>query len=396
MRTEGIPHSAATVVVVALDGDSMGVVRETLAAEAVLPNNSLDFEEAPDSVARTLPDVVLVGMDQNKEAAMEFARIAAKEAPRSTLVAISSVRDANLILSAMRVGFKEFIVLPEDADQLREVVHGAAFAPDDDGEKGLVVVIAGAKGGVGSTLIATHLAAELAAIHRVICIDLDFSMGDIAPQMDIIPKDTIADVLPRADNIDERMLTGAVFVHPSKVHFLCMPDDLDRVGDVQSDAIFNIVNTASKGYQYVIVDVGSNLDEAAVVAFNIADQIVLITTPDVVAVRDCHRRLKVLNTLGVEKKRIAVVLNKVPKQPYLTQDTIEQNLQIRIMGRVSEDSRTVDQAINEGKLIRDVNRKAEIATELAQLVGILNEDPDDVAPAREEEKTGFFAKLFSR
>jgi pilus assembly protein CpaE len=376
----------------------MGKVREILAAEAVLPNNSVGYEDGLDAVMHAYPDVVLVGIDKDATKAEEFARLLYKERVRALLVAISSRRDADRILSAMRAGYSEFVVLPQDAEQLRAAVHGAAFDVGDDESKGIIVAVTGAKGGVGTTLLATHLAAELASIHRVVCLDFDFCMGDIAPAMDIIPKDTIADLLPRAETVDERMLTGAAAVHPSKVHFICQPNDVDQIGELHSDEIFNILNAAAGAYQYVIVDCGSRLDEATTTTMNVADQVFVIATPDVVAIRDCHRKLNALAALGVERKRVSVVLNRVPEQPYLTREVIEQNLAINIVGQVSNDPKHVDHALNEGKLIRDLYPKSEIVTEIARLVGLLSDDPEELeAPVEVVSKGGgFFAKLFGR
>ncbi len=399
MRTEGLPHAAANVVIVEVDADTMGVIRETLAAEAVLPNASVGFEEAVDVVLRTYPEVVIVGFDTKPEAAVELARTFAKERLRCVLIAVGSKHNANHILTAMRAGFTEYVVLPQDAEQMRAAVHSSAFDDSDDEGKGLVIAVTGAKGGVGTTFLATHLAAELATIHRVLCVDFDFTMGDIAPQMDIVPKDTIADLLPRAEQVDERMLTGSVFVHPSKVHFLCQPNDIDQVGEVIGDDIFNILHAAASGYQYVIVDCGSRLDEAASTTLNVADQVFLLTTPDVVAVRDAHRKLNSLNAAGVERKRINLVLNKVPKQPYLSKETIETNLNIRVAASVTEDSKRVDHIINEGKLLRDLHPRAEIVTDVARLVGLLSDDPEDFngnAAEEDDAPKGLFARLFRK
>lgn len=209
----------------------MGLVREALAAEAVLPNTSVPFGEAMNVVKRTRPDVVVVGYSRAIEAAIALAEALKRDGATSTLVALAERSDAEAILAAMRAGYKEFVVLPDDAARLRQAVHEAAYAPQEDEEKGVVIAVCGAKGGVGTTTVATHLACELAAIHRVLCMDLDMSMGDVAPQLDLTPRDTIADVLPRADRVDERSLAGSVVVHRSKLHVLAMPDEMENLGD---------------------------------------------------------------------------------------------------------------------------------------------------------------------
>ncbi|MFT6819681.1 MAG: pilus assembly protein CpaE [Myxococcota bacterium] len=398
MRNVGTARAAASVVLVGLDADAMGLVRETLAAEAVLPNSSISFGDAISAVKRQRPDVVIVGFHQAMDAALALAQALAKEAPNVTMVAMADQSNAEAILAAMRVGYKEFIVLPDDASRLRQVVHDAAYAPDDDDEKGLVVAVIGSKGGIGSTLICTHLAAEMAAIHRVILLDLDFAMGDAASMMDVVPKDTLHDLLPRADRVDERMLTGSVVVHRSKVHVLAQPNDIDKVEESNPDDIYMVINAAAKGYQYVLMDIGSYVDAGAEMALSVSDIIILVTAPDVISVRNAFRRLKLMERLGIEKERIRLVVNRQSKSSFVPLSDIEGNLGIRIAATIVDDSRTVETAINEGKLVRDINRKSEVAENISSLVAMLTsgfEGDDDDAPPQ-EPSGGFFSTLFGR
>ncbi len=399
MKTDGVRHTAANVIVVGVEEDLMGVIREVLAAEAVLPARPTPFEEAVDTALTSYPDVILVGFSTDPDKAEALARELLKERVTAPLIALSKAQDAVQILRAMRAGYNEFVVLPAEAEQLRAAVKGAAFAVTDNDAKGSVIAIAGAKGGVGTSFLTVHLAAELAAIHRVLVLDFDFVMGDLAPMTDIVPKDTIGDMLERAAEMDERTLAGAAFVHATKVHYLCQPNDIDSIGEVRSEDVFAVLNAAAGAYQYVLVDCGTSFDEATTTAFNVADQVFIIATPDVVSVRDCHRKLNALNGLGVERKRIQVVLNKVPEEPFLTRDTIETNLGITVMGQVREDSRRVEHAMNDGKLVKDLYPKSEVAVDLARLVGLLSDDPDELAAAASEPakaSKGFFARLFGR
>ena len=398
MRNIGKSSGAASVVLVGLDGDQMGTVRETLAAEAVLPNSSVPFGDALPVIERTRPDVVIVGYMRSIEASLALAEELTRNSPNVVLVALADTREADQILAAMRAGYKEFVVLPDDASRLRQVVHEAAFAPDDDEEKGRVIAIAGAKGGVGNTTLAIHLAAELAAIHRVILIDLDFGMGDVAPMMDITARDSVADLLARADRLDERMLNGSVAVHRTKVNVLTTPDDMESIGIVRADDIFNIINVAAKAYQWVIIDCGTYYDEGVSMALNVADTVVLLTTPDVTSVRDAFRRIRNLQVLGVDKERIALVVNRWHSNAYVSNKDISANLGIPIAATVADDPRHVEQAVNEGKIIREVNRRCDAARDIANLVAVLTEDPDEIGSVEPEQESsgGWLSSLFSR
>jgi pilus assembly protein CpaE len=400
LRNVGKGRTAASVVLVGLTNDEMGLIREVLAAEAVLPSSSVSFGDAISVVKRSRPDVVIIGFMQAMDAALALAQALHKEVSGATLVAFSDRSDADAILSAMRVGYKEFVVLPDDANRLRQAVHDAAYAPGDDDEKGLVVAMVGAKGGVGTTMLCTHLAAELAAIHRVLCVDLDFGVGDVASMMDVTPKDTIVDVLPRADRLDERMLTGAVAVHVSKVHVLAQPSELDHIEGINADDIYAIIHAGAKGYQYVFLDCGTRYDDATAMAMSVADIAVLITTPDVISVRDAYRRMKLFEANGLERDRMRLVVNRFHKNAFVKNEDIEQNLGLKVVATIAEDSKTIDQAINEGKLVRAVNKKSDAARDISNLVSLLTEGEQPAEPAgRTPEappKAGFFASLFNR
>lgn len=394
MRNVGKGRTAASVVLVGLTNEEMGLIREVLAAEAVLPSASVSFGDAISVVKRSRPDVVIIGFMQAMDAALALAQALNKEVPGATLVAFSQKSDADAILAAMRVGYKEFVVLPDDANRLRQVVHDAAYRPGDDEEKGLVVAMVGAKGGVGTTLLCTHLAAELAAIHRVVCIDVDFSVGDVASMLDLTPKDTITDLLPRADRLDERMLTGSVAVHKSKVHVVAQPSELERIEEVRADDVYAIVHAAAKGYQYVILDCGVRFDEATAMALSVADVVVLVTTPDVIAVRDAYRRVKLFEVNGLERDRVRLVVNRASKTAFVKNEDIEANLQLKVVASIADDPKTVDQAINEGKLVRHVNKKSDTARDISTLVALLTEGGELPPEPKDEGTKGGGFSLF--
>jgi len=136
------------------------------------------------------------------------------------------------------------------------------------------------------------------------------------------------------------------------------------------------------------------------VALNVADFVVLVTTPDVLSVRDAFRRVKTWANLGVDKRRVRLVVNQWSKAAFLQLADIRQNLGLEIAATISEDRRIVDLALNEGKLIRELGRKTEVLKDLSAIVGLITEDASAVEdapkPAAPEKKTGFLTSLFGR
>jgi len=386
----------ASVAIINVDGTRMGVIRETLQAEAVLPSQPASFDEGISTIQRTSPDIILVGLSVGVEVAESFIQEAKRDAPNAVWVAIGMRKDAPTILKAMRAGFSEYLLLPEDSALLRDAVRSSAARRTIDGEKGLIVAVLGAKGGVGATTLASHLAAELSPIHRVLCIDADFRKGDMAAHVDLSPRDSIVDILPRADRLDERMLTGAVDVHANRVHYLCQPDELSF--DVpDSDDVYSVIATAARSYQYVLIDVGSAVDDIALASLGVADQVLLVSPPNVVGMRDAYRTRRALEAAEIEARRIHLVLNRVPENPALSNAEIMEHLNMQVMSQVAEDTAAFSAAMAEGRLVREVNPKSQAAADIGQLVGLLTDDPDEITPVVEGASTpGFLGRLFAR
>lgn len=393
MRTPGSSASAASVVVIGVDARHMGQIRETLGTEAVLPTTAFSYEEALSAVRKFRPDVVITGFDGDFEEAIRLAPTLAADNARVHQVALASRADPDRIRAAMRAGYREYVVLPDDAELLRQAVHEAVFSERGE-DAGEVIALWGSKGGVGTTFLATNLAGELSPVQRVVVVDCAFSMGDVAPYLDLQAQQTIADIFRNITRLDERMLAGHVLVHSSKVHVLAQPMQLDQREDPRNDLVMRTLTACARSYQYVIVDCGAGLDEATVTAATVADHIVLVATPDIPAIKNTWRRLQFIERLGLERERIRLIVNKWDKRTAgISLEEIESNLGRKVNATVSDD-RTVSRAVNEGHLVRDVDRRSPAARDLAGVVGLFTDG--EVSAEPRSGGSSFIGKLFGR
>lgn len=390
MRSAGTSNAAA-VAVIGVDGRTMGQIRELLGTEVALPQAAFSFEEAIASIRRLQPSVVLTGFDQDFEEAIRIAPLIQSELAGVTLVALASHADPDRIRAAMRAGYREFVVLPEDANLLRQAIYESSLSGSLGDDAGEVVVLWGGKGGVGTTLLAVNLAAELSPVHRVCVVDLDFSTGDVAAYLDLPHQHSINDLMRNLHRLDDRMLSGHVLVHSSKVHVLAQPMDLEQREEVKGESIMRMLTAVARSYQYVIVDCGSRLDEAVLTALTLADRILIVATPDVPGIKNSWRRVQLLERLGVDKKHVHLVVNRWAKKNALSRDEIESNLGRKIAVTLAEDP-VAPRAINEGRLIREVDRKSPLLTDLEAMVGLVT-DGEVQAEKKPEGVKGWFSFL---
>ncbi|MEL6346029.1 MAG: AAA family ATPase [Myxococcota bacterium] len=393
MRYRNQTRGAASVVVIGVNNTGMGLIRECLGTEAVLPTQSTPYLNAEQVVQKTRPNVIIMGFDQNFESAVELGPRLSSELPGVQLVAISEQTDPERIRSAMRAGYREYVVLPDDAPLLRQAVHDAAYGSEHGEDLGEVIALIGAKGGSGTTLMTVNLAAALSALHRVCIADFDFSMGDIAAFMDLKPNSSIQDLLSNVHRIDPRMFRGSVSIHPeSKVHILSQPTELVYYEESRQEDIVRILGTAAEAYQYVLVDCGSHLDTATMTATSAADRILLMCMPDVVSVKNAWRRLQLLNQQSIEKDVIRLVLNQWEKNAEVSDRDIEKNLKIPIAARIHKDEETCRQAVTYGKLLQEIKKTAPVTQDITAAVSLITEGAEQVE--MEEVKGGPFGWLF--
>ena len=378
MRNQRMSRGAASVVVVGVGAHGMGLIRECLGTEAVLPTHATTYGDAVNVVRKTRPNVVIMSFDADFDEAIRLGPALTGAVTTLHMVAFSERADPERIRAAMRAGYREYIVLPEDGDMLRRAVLESTDGFSDDEHTGDVIAMVGSKGGAGVSFLSVNLDAELVPVHRACVIDLDFSMGDIAAFLDLQPRSSIHDVLRSLDRLDERMLAGSVLVHPSKMHVLPQPAELMEIEDVHGDEILAVLRATAQAYQYVLVDCGGRIDEATLTATSVADTVLLVTTPSVVSVKNAWRRLQLMDRLGIEREVIRLVVNKSGNEDELTTSDIERNLGIPVAATIAEDRTACTRAVNAGQLLRDVDRRSAAYQDIAATVDLITDDVERV------------------
>ncbi|NOY25625.1 MAG: MinD/ParA family protein [Oligoflexia bacterium] len=392
MRHQGAIRGAAQVVVVGVDARGMGLIRECLGTEAVLPAASTAYHQAREAVQAGHPNVVITGFDMDFEEAVRLGPLLQAEIPGLQLVAISERTDPERIRSAMRAGYREYVVLPEDSALLRQAVRESDLGGTASADQGQLISVVGSKGGVGATLLACNLAAELSPVYRVCIVDLDFSMGDVAAFLDLQPKSSLQDLMTGLTRLDSRMLSGSVAVHPSKVHVLAQPTELLADEHVSGEQVLQVLTVVADAYQFAVADCGCRIDEATLTTTAVSDLVLLVCNPDVPSVKNAWRRLQLMEHQGIDKGAIRLVVNKWRKDTELSLADIEKSLSVPVAASIAYDDETCMAAINAGRILRDINKRSPVVSDISAMVSLATEGAIRVEAPRSEKKT--FGWLF--
>jgi pilus assembly protein CpaE len=374
-------RTAPTVVVIGVEGTGLGHIRECLNTEAAIPNEVVRYSDADAAVRRHRPQVVIIGFDGDPDAAIKLGAALGTEQPNIILLAHATVAQPERIREAMRAGYRDFVVLPEDGELLKRTVREAPTEVTTVSDQGQVVAIIGAKGGVGTSFITANLGAELAPVHRVCAVDLDFSMGDLASMLDLQTTSSMQDLLGNLNRLDERMLAGSVAVHPSGLHVIAQPLELLENDFLRGEDVLKVLSTAADAYQYLFVDCGGRIDEATRTASTVADLILLVCSPDVPSVKNAWRRLHLLDRQGVDLSRVRLIVNRWAKNPPLSEQDIESNLGIPVAATVANEPSRCQHAVNVGALLRDVDKRCAASADISNLVSLITDGVTRVEPS---------------
>jgi pilus assembly protein CpaE len=239
--------------------------------------------------------------------------------------------------------------------------------------KAEVFVVFSGKGGVGTSVIATNLAAALAVERdaRVAIIDLDLQFGDIRVMLNVDFPSSIEVLAQQGDQVDAEFLEDVTAYGPDDLRILLAPSSPELADLVTTGNLRSILREMAKLYDYVIVDTSSHLDERTLEAIELADQLLVITAATVPAVKDARVTLKLMSTLGISKEKVSVVLNQLrPKVPFPKVD-VEETLRFRVISQLPYDPKTVDGAVDKGKTFYSRDSRLEIVREIRALVDYL-------------------------
>ncbi|MFJ4624361.1 CpaE family protein [Streptomyces sp. NPDC088812] len=270
-----------------------------------------------------LPEVVVVHERIGPVPALELVRDVALRFPAVGVILVTTDASPGLFAAAMDSGARGLVTLPLDYEELASRVQAVArwsvgvrrhLGHGGDvftGAGGTVVTVSGAKGGVGATLTAVQLALAAQASGRsTALVDMDLQTGDIASYLDVQFRRSVVDLAAITD-ISPRILAEAVFRHDTGVALLLAPGEGERGEEVTDRAARQIVTALRSRYEVVVVDCGAQLGGAGAAVVEMADTALLVTTPDVVAVRGAKRAVRMWDRLQIRKaEETTVVVNR--------------------------------------------------------------------------------------
>ena len=184
-----------------------------------------------------------------------------------------------------------------------------APTPTPSGRRARILAVTSGKGGVGKTFLSANLAAALARLgRRVLVLDADLGLANLDVVLNLHPKVTLHDVFTGKVALDDAILPA-----PGGFSVLLAGSGLveySRLTAEVREQLLHIIATVAPRYDHILLDTGAGISEVVLFAVSLADDVLVITTPEPTSMTDAYATIKVLATQQ-QRSAIRLVVNQV-------------------------------------------------------------------------------------
>ncbi|PSO78473.1 MAG: septum site-determining protein MinD [Cyanobacteria bacterium QS_4_48_99] len=206
-----------------------------------------------------------------------------------------------------------------------------------------IIVITSGKGGVGKTTVTANLGAAIANLGRsVALVDADFGLRNL----DLLLGLENRVVFTAVDAIaGECRLQQALVKDKRQGGLALLPAAQNRNKEaVTAQQMKELSLELSEKYDYVIVDSPAGIEVGFQNAITAAQEAIIVTTPEVAAVRDADRVVGLLEANGI--KRIHLIVNRMKAEmvqlnEMMSVEDILEILAVSLIGIIPDDQRVV-------------------------------------------------------
>jgi septum site-determining protein MinD len=251
-----------------------------------------------------------------------------------------------------------------------------------------ILVITSGKGGVGKTTTAINLSAAMNAFNEdVLVIDGNLTTPNLglhlgSPEVPI----TLNHVLSKKADPFE-----AVYEHESGIKIMPSSLSLSELKKIKPEKLKLYKNDFKKIADYIIMDSAAGLGLEARSALESADEIIVVTNPEMPAITDALKTVKLAEQMRKPIK--GVIVTRVRRNnSEMEAENVKEMLEIPILGMIPEDS-AIQEALSDKDAIVHTHPNSNASRAYKEIAAkILGVDYEH----EPEKKPGFWKRLFGR
>ena len=226
-----------------------------------------------------------------------------------------------------------------------------------------IMAVTSGKGGVGKTFVAANLAAALArAGRKVLVLDADLGLANLDVVLNLFPKITLHDVFTGKNSLPQAILPA-----PGGFHVLLAGSGMveySRMTPELREQLQKVIGEVAPRFDHVLLDTGAGISDVVLYTVSLADEVLIVATPEPTSLTDAYATIKVLATTQ-PRRLIRLLVNQVQragegrairKQLQLVVDryvntSLDKPVMIELLGEVPFDATVRESVIKRELLI---------------------------------------------
>ncbi len=320
--------------------------------------------------------IAFIDFDRAPEGALEAAEaLHWMSSPSVVPVGVSARMEADILLRAMRSGCSEFLEKPVTLGQMTETlerIRNRIFVRLGSPSPGRVISLFGAKGGVGTTTLAVYLAAYLARQHgkKTLLIDHNHQLGHVNLLLGLKENNYhFDDLIRNADRLDSELLHGFVERHSCGLAVISSPSVCAPRQATAPEEMERLFAFLRREFDFTVLDSSLLYEDAAPIMQN-SDNVYLVATPDVAALRDLSLHIEHLGLANMQSGKLGVAINRSSSQDAIKEEQIERVLRFPVAVSIPNNYAELLNAVNAGEPIWP-HRRSEFTARFSRWAGDL-------------------------
>jgi pilus assembly protein CpaE len=335
---------------------------------------------ALDTLANRTFDVALVDLSLPDSHGLECFTTIKAHAPGMPVVVLTGLDSETMAVDAMQSGVQDYLVKGKlSTESLARALSYAVVRHSKsaeqaaaDPEKAVCLGFLSAKGGVGTTTLASHFALDLKRQtgQTVLLIDLDCSSTSAGFLLGATTPHTILEVATNLHRLDMQFWSGVVCNTTKGIDFLRSPGSLQFGDQLSGERVRHVLRFARSLYRWIVIDMG-RLDAVALHLLQEMRDLFVISTDEVPSLYEANRVLKRLIDLGFKRDQVRLLLNRIPKSAAGSVNDLEKAMGYLFYGVVSDHSKELQEAHASGRALHEgLNIHRDVAKLVAKSLGI--------------------------
>lgn len=222
---------------------------------------------------------------------------------------------------------------------------------------GAIFTVFSTASGVGKTLVAINLAAEIARQgFRACVVDLDLQFGDVCNALSIQPECTLADahrmVEEHGEHADVQSCALDIQINGTVFSVLAAPNLLEEAYNVQTGKVRQILASLRRSFDYVIIDTTAAFSELNIMCIEVSTIVSFVGIVDFLpTIKNMRIGYETLKNIGFDTGKIRFILNRSDAKTNLSLGDVEALLGEKFTIVLPNDFRTAKNSILQGEPI---------------------------------------------